>query len=556
MNDYNIRKRTVKFINKNLDDVINRYCHRYEDNIGFLLFYPLIYLEVKFKEVIPNCERAIIDREITNWFIEEILRRNIRKDLIFTFKRDEFEEYRDKIYPQLKKLYSDYRLAKEINNDVLIERCKVKKIGNNKYNIITPLIEKCFNGGNAYYHGIYDLEVIGKEKELANKPMEYIIENYCMKKTYKKATRNIRRLAVDIDKELYEICVKRVDVDTSKMGDKLKSTVINKKETLNNFLGFLYYLSSLTAATFDIEHKFERNIEVIKAINIIDIEWLKNKIKKLTNMNEILIQKYIDYFIFNGEGTIIDFPLIQYREKLIILPSSIMLNDWQFSITNGHYARKIEFTRKEKNISKSIVDLIHKQLSKFNNILVEKEYYYEVFLDNEKINSDIDIAIYDSNSKSILIIECKWKHNHYIEDSEENYAKIQDSLNKIYTEQISKHKKFINENINNVNKLFKNKIELKNDEEYNVYYLAVDKRSDLHINNQHMISVYTLLAFCAIYSESNILDLEKLIKKIYEAETKVEYFMLGEPKEFCIDQEEKLYITSDELYGEFEEYFK
>lgn len=32
--------------------------------------------------------------------------------------------------------------------------------------------------------------------------------------------------------------------------------------------------------------------------------------------------------------------------------------------------------------------------------------------------------------------------------------------------------------------------------------------------------------------------------------------MLGEPKEFCIDQEEKLYITSDELYGEFEEYFK
>lgn len=177
-------------------------------------------------------------------------------------------------------------------------------------------------------------------------------------------------------------------------------------------------------------------------------------------------------------------------------------------------------------------------------------------MDNEKINSDIDIAIYDSNSKSILIIECKWKHNHYIEDSEENYAKIQDSLNKIYTEQISKHKKFINENINNVNKLFKNKIELKNDEEYNVYYLAVDKRSDLHINNQHMISVYTLLAFCAIYSESNILDLEKLIKKIYEAETKVEYFMLGEPKEFCIDQEEKLYITSDELYGEFEEYFK
>ena len=71
-----------------------------------------------------------------------------------------------------------------------------------------------------------------------------------------------------------------------------------------------------------------------------------------------------------------------------------------------------------------------------------------------------------------------------------------------------------------------------------------------------MISVYTLLALCTIYSESNILDLEKLIKKIYEAETKVEYFMLGKPKEFCIDQEEKLYITSDELYGEFEEYFK
>ncbi|MCI2779166.1 hypothetical protein ACQR22_01310 [Clostridium perfringens] len=556
MNEYNVRKKTVSYINKNLDDVIERYCDIYKDNIGFLLYYPMIYLEEKFKDASPRVTNAIIDREITNWFVSEVLKRRIRKNLIFTFKKEEFEYYKNEIYPQLKNLYSDFRLAREINDDVSIEKCKVEKIDGNKYNIITSLILKPFEGGNAYFYGLHDLEERQNENELSNMPVQYILNNYGNKRTAKEAVRSINRLMIDIDDNLYKICMDRVNLDTSKMGESLKSQIINKKETLNQFLGFLFYISALKLVAFDIETKFTRELNYNNLINIIDIEWLKNKIKKITKMNEKLIEKYINYFIFEGEGTIVDFPLIKYRDNLIILPSSIMLNDWQFSISNGHHAKKIEFKKKEKNISKSIVDMIDTACKKFTNVLVAREYYYEVISDGKKLNSDIDVAICDINSNNILVIECKWKHNHYIEDIDENYAKIQGSLNKIYNEQISKHKEFLTENINNINKLFNHKIELVDGTDYNIYYLAVDKRSDLHIENQHMIAVYTLLALFNIYSESDTLDLEKLIKKIDEAKTKVEHYMIGAPKEFCIDKNENLYINSDELYGEFDKYFK
>ena len=553
MEQYEIRKKTFDYINDNINKVITRYYETYKDNIGFLLYYPMINLEIKFKESIPNVYRAIPDREKTNWFIKQILKHNIRKDMLFSFKEAEFNYFKEVIYPEIDKLYSDFRLAREINDNVSIEKCQIEEVSKNKYKIITSSITKAFEGGNQYFYGMHDLEEYQFENKLSKQPSEYIFRKCRINNTYREAMREAKKLISNFDKDLYDICIERVNLDTKKMGEKLKSEIINKKETLNKFLGFLFYLSVVQAFIYDTESINARNSQVFNCINVVSEEWLKNKIYKVSGMNKELIEKYINYFTFNGKGTIIDFPLIRYRDNIILLPSSIMLNDWQFSVTNGHHAKSIEFIKKEKNISKSIVDMIYNSAEKFDNLLVAREYYYEILENGKKLNSDIDVALYDTLSNKILVIECKWKHNHYIEDIDENYIKIQNSLNKIYKDQIYRHKKYLDNNSNNINKLFGKNI---NKDLPEIFYLAVDKRSDLHIEDKHMIAVYSLLTMFNQFSKKNILDMEKLINKIKNAKTTVEYFTIGEEAEFCIDEKENFIIVSDELYGKYDEYFK
>ncbi|MDH2474497.1 hypothetical protein [Clostridium perfringens] len=553
MEEYKVRKKTFDYINDNIDEVITRYYETYKDNIGFLLYYPMINLEIRFKEAIPNVYNAIPDREKTNWFIKQILKYDIREDMIFSFKEIEFNYFRENIYPQIDRLYSDFRLAREINDSTSIGKCQIEEVSKNKYEITTSLITKAFEGGNQYFHGMHDSEEYLAEIEFSKKPLEYLQKKCVKNENCRAAMREAKKLISDFDKELYNICVQRVDLDTKKMGGKLKSKIINKKETLNNFLGFLFYISVIQLFIYDIELKYTRNSQAINCIKVVDKDWLKNKIHKVSGMNKELIEKYIDYFTFDGKGTIVDFPLIRYRDNIILLPSSIMLNDWQFSVTNGHHAKSIEFIKKEKNISKSIVDMIYNSAEKFDNILVAREYYYEILENRKKLNSDIDVALYDTLSNKILVIECKWKHNHYIEDIDENYIKIQNSLNKIYKEQIYRHKKYLDNNSNNINKLFGENI---NKDLPEIFYLAVDKRSDFHIEDKHMIAVYSLLTMFNQFSKKNILDMEKLIDKIKNAKTTVEYFMIGEKVEFCIDEKENFIIVSDELYGKYDEYFK
>lgn len=69
---------------------------------------------------------------------------------------------------------------------------------------------------------------------------------------------------------------------------------------------------------------------------------------------------------------------------------------------------------------------------------------------------------------------------------------IEDAVNKIYKTQFEKHKLFINSVSNGINYLFKEsgEITLKN---MKIAYLAVDKRCQLHKDDQHLISIYVLL---------------------------------------------------------------
>ena len=55
------------------------------------------------------------------------------------------------------------------------------------------------------------------------------------------------------------------------------------------------------------------------------------------------VMSYIDYFSMDvnvTSGNFTEFPLLKFKNKIIWTPSSIVLNDFQFSIVNGHYYKE------------------------------------------------------------------------------------------------------------------------------------------------------------------------------------------------------------------------
>lgn len=228
-----------------------------------------------------------------------------------------------------------------------------------------------------------------------------------------------------------------------------------------------------------------------------------------------------------------------------------MLNDWQFSIVNGHYCKDILFKNRSKTISQTIVNsLINKCLHLTNIVTTQEKYYEFINTEGKVINSDIDFAMYDTSSNTMLVVECKWKDNHYIaNDYRKNYIKIQDSLNKIYSEQMSRHEEFLSQHNDNIKSVFKYDERIGSLNSRDIFYLAVDKRSALHIDNKHLLSVYALQYLIDKYTENNNLNLNNLITEIKGLRTYVDYQHTDNVVKYVINDD--ITILSDDLIIEY-----
>lgn len=185
------------------------------------------------------------------------------------------------------------------------------------------------------------------------------------------------------------------------------------------------------------------------------------------------------------------------------------------------------------------------------NIAVAKRKEYSFIDENgQNQNSDIDYAIYDMKSNIILVIEAKWIDNHYLDEVDKRYGKIFQTLNKIYSKQIEKHKKFLASE-DNINYLF-NEDErfIRNDIKPKIYYLAVDKRNQMHIGDKHMISEFMLIAFLKGCIIANTLDIGAFWKKISMLQTKVEYIVISDEFYEISIGEDTVLIEKDDLYWE------
>lgn len=272
-------------------------------------------------------------------------------------------------------------------------------------------------------------------------------------------------------------------------------------------------------------------------------------IVKISRLPEHKVVNVVNYLINDGKMNLLEFPLFEVEDSLVTIPSLILVNDWQFTIINGHYLKNIIISNREKTISTVTEERIEKALLGVTNVAVAKTapYSFKDELGNE-LNSDIDYAIYDFTHNKILIIEAKWIDKHYKDEIDKIYGKIFQTLNSIYTKQIDKHKKFLQKQ-ENIDFLFSN------DKNYKkglptpeIYYLAVDKRNQMHIGERHMVSEYMLIYFIHKYVSDNQIDLESMWKEINGLQTKVEYIAVSNDYYEISVGDEVVLVEQDDLY--------
>ena len=552
-----IRKEIVQNIKCEIENALDKYYNKYKNNIGFLLYYPLINIEKDFVDNPDLLLIGIIEKEKVTWFLKNMLKRGLTSSEKFIFKKDEFEYYRNTLEKQIQSIYEDYNFSKEIEDEWSICKSQITKKEENKYELISSLVSGKYNNHAAYYFGYGDESEFNSNSEIMKTVDKYLYDKYASS-NINESRRKINRLLIDIDSDFMKLCIDRVNSDTEKMGDKVSSDIIRYKNELNKILAFFVYISQIVNVFYKMNAKYNRWTDKFtfneeNFIKILDKDWVINKINKIFHIDKDIVDNYINYLSFDGRGTISDFPILIDNKNIIIVPSLILLNDWQFSITNGHHAKSIDFTRRDKTISHSVVSKVYDKFSEYSNISVIQEKPY-TFIDKggKKINGEIDIAAYDKLSNTMLVIECKWKDNHYVNDNE-NYIKIENGMKHIFNNQISRDKEFLEKDVMNIKFLFKDvNEELNINNKTKIFYIALDKRSEFHIDKQHMISLYCILGLCKVYSKDSILDLPKMIEDINTAKMKVEYYMIKEPREYKIGD---VTIVNDELNLDYDNYF-
>ncbi len=198
-------------------------------------------------------------------------------------------------------------------------------------------------------------------------------------------------------------------------------------------------------------------------------------------------------------------------------------------------------------ISSQIVEMLEQETKSVSNLRISKEKYYEYYdVTNQKKNSDIDFAIYDIKANKLLVIECKWKDNHYLSEADYNYNRVHNSLYKIYDDQIVKHQGFLSDK-NNIDCVFdfeQEIVAIKDKPE--IEYLIVDKRNQLYLEGRKMMSVYMLISLLQGFRADDVINLKGVITLIKSLETKTEYFVAGEEKMFTLKDGISI-LLSDQL---------
>lgn len=531
-----------------IDKGIGTYITKHKNDIRYFLHYPLVNIELGLDyEPAQNIENEM-KRDVFGFLIFKTF--SLWNDLEYKNKVNAkgYFSYCSKSNDTLHSIWHDYLTLMEIKDGSSYAKSRIEKIDEKKYKLTTSLVTHKYKEETFYFYGADD--VLQQEKE-----KNFIFANtiHFYGKHFPQIE-HLPKLYNEIDQELLTYCKKRVMVDLSKLHSKTKSSVLSSIDELASVLSFLYYIAFVK----NMKRKMYKMIDAdLCMIDDCIIEfpksWLVEKISNLYKIKETKVNTIISYFTNNGTPDILEFPLFEHKNMIISIPSLIMINDWAFTVVNGHYIKNISFIKREKTLSVSTEMKLENALKNVDNILYCKEKYYECLDENnKKINSDIDFAIFDYRKNILFVIESKWKDNHYYCGSEKNHPKIQDTLNKIFKEQIRKHKIFLS-NHQNILSIFDNDCRVNLQQcDIEIYYIAIDKRNQLHLNGNHMITEYMLLYFIEKHIDNNNLDINGLINTIEQMYTKTEYISIDPTFDIPLSNGSVIQIDNADLTLKYE----
>lgn len=550
--EYELRKKIAEAIQNDVDRVFSEKLQLLNHDFCDEILFPLTVLEMNYKMKSEESVAAGLEdaneylilvnplREAIYWYIHK----ELVSDRKIRFSKKVYspslaEEYSFVEY--VLQLYDEFKRGEQIKE---IRDCAskvmIKSEGDNKYSFHFPVISEKYNKELLYFYGLDDTLNFEAERAIFVECEKYLHNKINVKELtiYPQKIHiyyNILSgMANRIDIKYFELCKKRVMLDLNKISssslqsidDNTNKVIIGSKDELAIFLGLLYYLSRLCMQKYmlasstmvgEIEYICQYDLPKILALG------------KQVGLSRDSVLGYIDYFSMDANvisGNFTEFPLLKFKEKIIWIPSSIVLNDFQFSIVNGHYYKGIRFENKDETVSQSIIEYIVNHCNKYSNILYNTNYVYSVPNETFKgkpFNSDIDVAIYDNIGKKLLIIECKWKENVY--QNRENYIRIEDALKKIYDNQLEKHQAYLERNINTLNELFDNQIVFTEEENIDTLYLFVDKRIQYHDNkaNRHAVPVFMLAYLFENNSSNGQLVLADVFSEIRGMQSKIGY---------------------------------
>lgn len=493
-------------------------------NVNYYLLYPLAAVELgAIKEAPENIENLL--RRCVASFVYAKAKENGKSIFIKKFNTPGFKKYLKAYESELLPLYQNFRFSREINDINPFSKPRLVQEGDHKYKLTTSLVSDHYREEDFYFYGEDDRIAAEKEQK---QTMDLHIKFWNKIVLEQKKD---EELSTNIDKALYNCCIEIVEKDLNKWDSRVRSDIFDNPNHLAKVIAFFYYHAMLKSIVIRIGMDFKADYYEMgkECIMYFDKKRCIDDIVKISDLPKHKVIKIVNYLINDGKMNLLEFPLFEVEESLVTIPSLILVNDWQFTIINGHYLKNITISNREKTISTVTEGRIEKALYGVANVAVAKTIPYS-FTDEmgNELNSDIDYAIYDFTHNKVLIIEAKWIDKHYKDEIDKRYGKILQTLNSIYTKQIDKHKKFL-EKQENIDFLFRN------DRNYKeglptpeIYYLAVDKRNQMHIGEKHMVSEYMLIYFLNKYVSDNLIDLEALWKEIRELHTKVEYITISD----------------------------
>ncbi|MBN1049306.1 hypothetical protein DVV97_11315 [Clostridium botulinum] len=523
----NIRSYICNLNDETIEKKFNEIKSKFKEFSDFeLVCYALLSIENEFVNdsfrIDSGHKNAAINRTILEWFIKMLLKRNIKKRK-FEFNQSKYDKFGDLILENVI-LCGNYLLNDRFKQKHGIEKFLIEIDENNEYYFKKPNITDKIDCQETYYWSDFNNKV-DEERESANKAI--IVAKAMFKYVIENSGKGLSELISlkEIDNEIYNLCKINVEVDVNKISNRFSSKIFKSKNELIGILGVFTYLSIINILenqllTIEPIFTYEKTI-------VIKNEKLLNSIKKFITIEDKRVEDIIKYFTIdsNQKWAFNEYPLIRIDNYILWTPSSFIMNDFQFSIVNGHYEKGIKIIDRDKTVSRKLVNNIADYCGQFKNIVIAKEVKYHDknhLYYGKELDSDIDVAIYDVISNSVLIIECKWTEKLFYKT--EMYEKICKYVKEIYDKQIYKHKYFLHISEENINFVFKNDERVLERPYYpTIEYIMVDKRVQLHYENKHLLSEFNLYEIINCNVSNGILKLDNVISQIKTLNTEVLY---------------------------------